>query len=213
MSTLAIIGASGHGKVVADTALESGCWDNLLFFDDAFPALNSIADWPVTGALAGLLDNPGQCDAAVVAIGDNSARQQVSQQLNIKGIILARLIHPSAVVSRRADIAAGTVILPGAVVNACAVVGEGCIINSGAVVEHDCRLGQYVHICPQSAVAGEVNIGDRSWIGLGAMVRQGSSIAADVMLGAGAVVVENIEEAGVYVGNPCRLLQSEQAGN
>ncbi len=208
MKTLAIIGAKGHGKVIADTALESGRWDTLSFFDDAVQELQTVGEWPVAGSVADLVNNPGQFDAAVVAIGDGLSRQRISQQLKDGGIALTTLVHPSATVSRYADIAAGSVILPGAIVNAYAVLDEGCIVNSGAVVEHDCRLGRYVHICPQSALAGEVVVGDRSWIGLGAVVKQGISINADVLLGVGTVVVKNIVASGVYVGNPCRLLRS-----
>ena len=50
MKRLLIIGAGGHGKVVADTAEENGCWDDIAFLDDRFPAIQKINQWPVVGS-------------------------------------------------------------------------------------------------------------------------------------------------------------------
>ena len=133
---LAILGANGHGKVVADAAEAYG-WKSVAFFDDAWPELQRNGPWPVEGGTEQLLEGLKSYDGVVVAIGNNGIRADKQQQLCSAGANLVSIIHPSAVISVYASIEAGTVVLANAVVNACAQVGAGCIVNTGAVVEHD----------------------------------------------------------------------------
>jgi len=71
MSTLAILGASGHGKVIADTALSSGCWDKVSFFDDDFCRRKTVGPWSVLGDSSLLLDRGDDYDAVIIGIGNN----------------------------------------------------------------------------------------------------------------------------------------------
>ena len=95
--------------------------------------------------------------------------------------------------------------LPDGDFNAFADIGFGSIVNSNAVVEHDCKLGRFVHICPGSAVAGGSNIGERTWVGIGATVRQMINIGADVVIGAGSVVVNDIPAEVIVIGSPAKV--------
>ena len=78
--------------------------------------------------------------------------------------------------------------MAGACINVGARIGEACIINTGATVDHDCLLAEGVHICPGAHLAGNVEIGPRTWFGIGAVARQGIRIGADAVIGAGSVV-------------------------
>lgn len=205
MNRLAILGASGHGKVVADTAECCG-WEVIEFFDDAWPALTFIGNWPVVGTTDDLLDRLDDFDGVLVAIGNNAIRRNKLRQLKIAGAELPALIHPSAVVSRYARIGPGSVVFASAVVNAYASIGEGAILNTGSSVDHDCILGECVHISPGARLAGAVRVDDESWVGIGACVRQVVCIGAHVTVGAGAVVVSDISDNMIVVGVPARAL-------
>ena len=198
MKKLVIIGASGHGKVIADIAVKNG-YEEIVFLDDD-TEIKECAGFPVVGQSAEAENMDGD---KIVAIGNAKIRERI--QNNLSG--LATLIHPNAVVSRRVKIGEGSVVMAGAVINSDAVIGKGCIINTGASVDHDCKVGDYVHISVGAHVAGTVNIGSRTWIGAGATVSNNVNICEDCMVGAGAVVIKNIEEAGTYVGVPAREIK------
>lgn len=208
MKKLAILGASGHGKVVAECAGLCG-WREVVFFDDAWPQLQHNGHWPVQGDTDGLLGDLACFDGVLVAIGSNLIRQQKLQQLRESGAALVTLIHPAASVSAFASLAVGTVVFAGAVINVDARIGEGVIINTSASIDHDCVLGDAVHISPGAHLAGAVHVGDRSWVGIGASVRQLVQIGDDVVVGAGAVVVKDVVAGMTVAGNPATALEKD----
>jgi sugar O-acyltransferase (sialic acid O-acetyltransferase NeuD family) len=205
MNKLAILGASGHGKVVADTAEACG-WQVIEFFDDAWPGLSANGIWPVVGTSRDLFGRVQEFDGVVVAIGDNGIRRQKLAELKAVGAELPALIHPSSIISRHAFIGSGAVVFASVVVNAYASVGEGSILNTGCSVDHDCVLGICVHISPGARLAGAVEVGDSSWIGIGACIRQVLKVGSNVIVGAGAVVVRDISDNMTVVGVPARVL-------
>lgn len=205
MRRLALLGASGHGKVVADAALLAG-WDEVVFFDDAWPQRSDNGRWKVEGTGADLQAGLGRFDGVVVSIGHCATRLDKQRTLAGAGAPLATIVHPGAVVSRHATLGAGTVVMAGAVVNVDATVGEAGILNTGATVDHDCQLADAVHVCPGAHISGGVRVGACSWVGVGAAVRQGLTIGTHVLVGAGAVVVADIADGLTVVGNPARPL-------
>lgn len=202
-SNIVILGASGHGKVVADIARLNG-YEQIVFLDDDTSKQNN-GEYPVVGTISDFLrshtvGNIHKSDYDVfVAIGNNSIRKQISEQLPVQPVML---IHPAAVIDRTAIIGCGSVVMAGAIVNADARIGNGCIINTGASVDHDCVLGDHVHISPGAHIAGTVNIGEKTWFGVGSCCVNNVNIAADCVVGAGAVVIDDITESGIYVGCP-----------
>jgi sugar O-acyltransferase (sialic acid O-acetyltransferase NeuD family) len=207
MTTLAILGASGHGKVVADAALASGLWDKVTFYDDAWPVKtkNGVSD--IVGSSATLLDLKDKPEV-IVAIGNNNVRLAKQNELVAKGFTMAIVMHPAATVSASASVEPGTVIFAGAVINAEVKIGPACIINSNAVVEHDCELAAAVHISPGACLAGGVVVGQCSWLGIGAVVIQLKHVGKNVMIGAGAAVIEDLPDNVTAVGAPARIIKS-----
>lgn len=205
MRHLAIFGASGHGKVVADIA-ESLGWNKISFFDDVWPRKMVNGHWDVIGNMDDLLNSMSQYDGVFIAIGDNQIRQFKTEMLLDMGVELPALIHPNAVVSRYVSLGEGTVIMPGVVVNADTTIGNASILNTGCSIDHDCNLGPYVHISPGAKVAGGVKIGARSWVGIGSSVRQMINIGTDAVIGAGAAVVADVKNGSTVVGVPAESL-------
>jgi len=202
VTRLAILGASGHGKVVADLAEQCG-WE-VVFFDDAFPQLQLNGAWKVVGNTADLLHQIDKYPEVAVAIGHNRTRLAKLASLRNSGFTAVTLVHPRAFVSPRAVLGAGVVVFAGAIVNAFANVGDGCILNTLCSVDHDCELGAGVHISPGVNLAGSVVVGEASWIGIGASVRQLLEIGSDVIVGAGAAVVNDIQDGLTVVGVPAK---------
>ena len=194
---LLIIGASGHGKVVADIAMKSG-YEEIAFLDDD-KYVKFCMGFPVVGTTDSI-DDKEESDV-VVAIGNSVIREKLQQKLCDKGLNVVTLIHPDAVIGQEVSIGIGTVINPGT------KVGEGCIINTGATVDHDNEIGDFAHVSVGSHLAGTVRVGERSWVGAGAVVSNNITICADCVIGAGAVVVRNIDKQGTYIGVPANVVQ------
>lgn len=198
LNRLVIIGASGHGKVIADIAVKCG-YKDIVFLDDN-ENVKVCAGFPVIGKVS---DAVTMEDDKIVAIGNAEIREKIQIKLSN----LVTLIHPNAVVSRRVEIGEGTVIMAGAVINSDVVIGKGCIINTGASVDHDCKLGDFVHVSVGAHVAGTASIGRNTWVGAGATVSNNVSICGHCMIGAGAVVISNLANPGTYVGIPVRMMK------
>lgn len=195
---LVIIGASGHGKVVADIAVLNG-YDEIVFLDDN-PNIMNCAGFPVVGTVDKADDIEGE---KIVAIGNSSTRKVIQNSLSN----IATLIHPNAVISRRVSIGMGTVIMAGAVVNSDTTIGSGCIVNTCASIDHDCVIGDFSHVSVGTNVAGSCKVGELVWLGAGSVISNNITIHNDCIIGAGAVVVKNCEQPGIYIGCPAQHMK------
>ncbi len=205
MNTLIIIGAGGHSRVIADTAIAAG-WSSLAFYDDHYPSIRSAGPWEIRGTFQDLLlSSPNE--PLVIAIGDNTARMQKANALQQAGFRFATIIHPRAIISPSAKIGEGTVIFAGAVVNAYATIEDHCIINTNATIEHDCHLATGVHVSPNAALGGGTKIGKLSWVGIGASIKNAMTIGESTIIGAGAAVIKNIPSHCTAVGVPAHVIE------
>lgn len=204
MTTLCIVGAGGHGAVVAEAADLMGQWQSIRFIDGRVPDSGLVLEWSVSARESPQKDYAAADTHYIVAVGDNRVRCELLADIRKLGGQIASVIHPTAVVSRFASIKPGTVVLANAVISARATLADACIINTGATVDHDCTLASGVHISPGANVAGGVTIGARAWVGLGASVRQYLTLGEDVVVGASAAVVSDVPSGATVVGVPAR---------
>lgn len=206
---LALIGASGHCKVVIDVIERQGN-DEIVFIIDDNPALAGakLFGYSIAGTRDVLLEKASTAgiDFFIIAIGNNSIRNQISEWLLGKGLRLATAIHPSAQIGRGTRIGAGTVVMAGAVINSDAEVGSNTIINTGATVDHDCQIGDFVHIAPGVHICGGVSIQSGSLVGAGATVIPNVSVGSNVVIGAGSTVLTDIGDNQKVAGSPARVI-------
>lgn len=186
-----LYGASGHAKVIVDILEANG--QKIDFIVDDNPSLTELLGYEVRR-------NTGEYDEAIISIGSCEIRKKVVEGLKVGKYATA--VHPSAVVSPRATIDEGTVVMQGCVVQSCAKIGKHCIVNTAASVDHDCEIGDYVHVAPHATVLGGVKVGEGSWIGAGAVVKQYITIGKNCMIGAGAVVLRDVPDGATVVGVP-----------
>lgn len=203
LKRLVIIGASGHGKVIADIAVKNG-YDEILFLDDD-ETIKECGGYPVIGKSS----EAGTIDAdAIIGIGNADVRKKIQETIPDEKLVT--LIHPDAIVAEDAVIGKGTVVMAGVVINPEVRIGKGCIINTCSSVDHDCEVGDYVHIAVGSHLCGTVFVGSGTWIGAGAIVSNNVYICSNCMIGAGTVIVNDIWKSGTYVGVPARRLEMEE---
>lgn len=206
MQNIIVYGAGGHGKVIVDAIEQEGTYNVLGFLDDS--AKSDCYGYPILGGKEYLDQIKTENLFAIVAIGNPSARKEVIEMLTDAGCTLATVIHPTAYVARSAILKAGVVVLPQAVIGVDTTVGKGCIINTAATIDHDCTLEEYVHIAPGAHLAGNIHVRHATHIGIGSSVKEGVSIGADCMVGAGSVVVHDIEDNSVAYGSPAERVRS-----
>jgi len=208
MADIVIVGAGGHSKVVADAAVRAG-FEIMGFVDDQANTAPLPGYW-LMGTIADLANMRALSSAAriLVAIGDNRTRMRVVEELALPAGRYATVIDPSAVVSRYASIAEGTVVLQGAIVNAGTAVGRHAVLNTGCTVDHDCRIGDYAHVSPGTHLAGGVAVGEGAHLGIGACAIPGCSVGDWSVIGAGAAIVKDVPAKCVAVGVPAKVVRS-----
>lgn len=209
-----IIGAGGHGRVVAEILALSLEPDEISGFldDDAYIWGQRVGGLPVLGGISAIKELCGRYPAlsAVAAVGDNAVRKRIIEDLSGCRVKFIKALHPRAVVSGAAAIGAGTMVAAGAVINTGAVIGSHVIINTASTVEHDCTVGDFAHISPGAVLGGGVQVGEGAQVGIGATVMPGRKVGCWSVVGAGAVVVEDIPTEVVAVGVPARVVQNRR---
>ncbi|WP_339838353.1 acetyltransferase [uncultured Flavobacterium sp.] len=194
-----LFGASGHAKVVLDVLFSNNI--KVLAIIDDNPKTLYISTIPVVKTKDFEIPEGSQF---IVAVGDNSIRKKIVNKNNFQYF---SAFHSDATISAFASIEEGTIVMPQVVVNSDAKIGKHCIINSRSVVEHDCVLEDYVHISPNASLAGNVTIGEGTQIGIGSSVIQGITIGKWATIGAGAVILNDVPDYAVVVGNPGKIIK------
>lgn len=193
-----ILGAGGHGRVVADIARLNGYTD-IRFLDD----INENKFCTIDGKISDYVPFLDNYDF-FVAIGNNEIRKQFFETLVAKNANIVTLIHPNAVICRDVKIGNGSVIMAGAVINTNVYIGDGVIVNTASSIDHDCVIGNYSHVSVGAHIAGTVNVGECVFIGAGATLINNLSIENNCKIGAGATVITDIKDSGTYVGVPAK---------
>jgi sugar O-acyltransferase (sialic acid O-acetyltransferase NeuD family) len=207
MSKLLIIGAGGHGRMVADMAASTESWSSIAFLDDEAREPESALPWPVLGPCDLVESMSDDYDSIALGFGDNVLRYRWSERVSALSLDLATIVSPEGIVSDHAELGPGTVVMPGAVVNIGVTTGRGVIVNTGATVDHDCRLAHASHVGPGANLGGGVLVGERTLVGVGAAVRNGVRIGCDVTVGVGAAVHADLPDECTAVGVPARPLR------
>lgn len=210
---LLVVGASGHGRVVADTARAMG-WHvrgHAVVFDDQVPThLLGTSVGSTSSIVAvdyqGILDLVRDAGVAVVlGFGDNPARRRLFLRLRQDGVRAPSIVHPHSWVSPSAVLGPGAVVLAGCVVQAQAEVGANVILNTSVSVDHDCVVGDHAHLSPGVHLGGGARIGAGAWLGVGCSVRDRVEIGPGTLVGVGSAVVTDLPGGVVAYGVPARV--------
>ena len=198
-----IFGCSGHAKVIIDILLLMNV--KIVSILDDKPIYSELLGFPVFDYNRVEFLNPD--NQLIIAVGDNATRKNLSKRWKGQYKIA---IHPKAIVSSFSTINDGTVVMASAIINSGARIGKHVIINSGALIEHDCTINDFAHISPMASLAGSVLVGEGTQIGINATIRQGINIGKWATIGAGAVIVKDVPDYAVVVGNPGKIIRYNQ---
>jgi UDP-perosamine 4-acetyltransferase len=197
---LLILGAGGHGRAVADLAVECG-W-SVAGFTDRTPGPGVLGgDDDIEG-----LTQAGKVDAAVIGVGNTALRRRAElfELLKKAGARIPTLVHPRASVARTCRLGEGTVVFPGVVLGAAVEVGDNVVLYSNAVAEHDCRIASHAYLSPGAILSGSVTVEAGAFVGAGAVLLPGITVGAGAIVAAGAVVTRDVEAGVTVLGSPAR---------
>lgn len=195
-----LYGARGQAKVIYDLILSNN--QLLEYLVDDHPPANFPHHLEVFLPTKELLLNK----KVIIAVGDNKIREKIYHEIK-EWCEFETMEHHSAYVSRFVEIGQGTVIMPKVCINAEVKIGKHCIINTASVIEHESVIEDFVHISPNAALAGNILIKKGAHIGLGANVIQGVTVGENAIVGAGTVVLTDVPDYAVVVGNPGRIVR------
>jgi UDP-N-acetylbacillosamine N-acetyltransferase len=212
---LVIWGASGHARVVANIIGLGGTYRIKGFLDDDPQRQHtSFCGATILGGRheLGVLRETG-VQSLIVAVGHCPARLHLGDLGRAEGFDLATAVHPHAVLAGDVPIGVGTVIAAGAVINPGSTLGENVIVNTGAIVDHECRIDDGAHLSPGVRLAGRVQVGRMTWVGIGAVVKDRVRIGGGSIIGAGSLVLTDIPDGVVAYGVPARVIREVAAGD
>ncbi len=202
-----IFGSGGHAKVVLDTLLTAGYSDIRLFDDNPARLHLQVLGYPVSGLRSALIHQARLQEKAhvIVAVGHNTQRQSIYEDLLAQNIAFGQAIHPQSYIARSVKLGQGVMIMAQATLHPEAEIGDNAIVNTAAVIEHDCVVGPHSHIAPHATLCGSASIGQTTLIGAGAVVLPGIKVGQGCIIGAGAVVTEDVPDHQVVTGVPARI--------
>jgi len=196
MRDVYLYGAGGHAKVIFDLLKSNDITVSGIFDDN--PTIESFMEIPVSHCSV--------CYPLIISIGNNRIRKTVAEKIN-KNIFSSFQYDKTAIISDKASIEKGTVVMQGVIIQSSVKIGKHCIINTGVSIDHDCLIQDYVHIAPRSTLCGNVKVGEGSFIGAGTVVIPNVRIGKWSVIGAGSVVTRDIPDNVIAYGSPCKIVK------
>jgi sugar O-acyltransferase (sialic acid O-acetyltransferase NeuD family) len=204
---LVIVGAAGQGRETALVKLLDGDSDSFIGFLDDGVSGATPEGWPILGPISAATEY--RRASFIIAINDPRSRRRVATRLRELGITRwGTLVHPEVRISRSNRIGHGCSLLGGCTLTTNIRIGDHSIVNRGAQIGHDCDIGAFCSINPGACVSGTVSIGSGCELGSNCTIRQLVRIGAGATIGMGSVVLKDVSQDQVVVGNPARVLRS-----
>ena len=205
---LLLLGGGGHCAAVIDVIESTAEFEVAGIVEAEGTTESTFLGYPVLGTDADLPDLIKIYPNCVITVGQiqsAAVRRKLFEKVKSLGGQLPVVKSPLAKVSKTAEVCEGTVIMHLALVNALVKIGENGIVNTKSLIEHGTEVGADSHISTGAIINGDCHIGEGCLIGSGAILLQGIRVADQTLVGAGAVVTKNIDQPGVYLGNPAHL--------
>lgn len=200
MKTIAIFGAGGHTKVIIDLIKELNTYKIVGIYDDHKEG--RFENIPIIGKIDENINR--SYDEYVIGIGNDNSRKTIYDKF--PELNWALLIHPRSIISKNTIIENGTVVFAGAVIQTGVKIGKQCIINTNCNIDHETIIYDFSSICPGVTICGNVTIGELTFIGANSTIIQGKIIGKQCVIGAGTVIIRDIDDNSKVVGNPSRII-------
>ena len=204
MKKIAIFGAGGFGRetrlLINQINASHTQWEFIGFFDDNQD--KSTSNW-----LGGIeaLNAFTETLYVVIAIAEPEIRKSIVDKIANSNMKFATLIHPSVIIDKNeVNVGEGSIITAYNVLTTNIEIGNHVIVNLSCTTGHDVKLGDYCAVMPGTHLSGNVNVEEGVLIGTGARLLQNLTIGAWSKIGAGAVVIRDVDKKTTVVGVPAQ---------
>ena len=209
---LVIYCAGNFGREVYDVAkrinLTCNIWNDICFVD------NYLTDRRFYGVDLVTYNKISEIDEEVefiIANGEPSIRAELFNQVEASGYNLARIIDPTAIISDRASIGRGSIILAYSLISSNVDIADNVLVQPHAVIGHDIKIGKHSVISAGFLPSGRIEIGERVFIGMGVITEERIIIGNDAIIGMGSVVYSDIGDGLIALGNPARVMRKNES--
>lgn len=211
MLDLYIIGAGDVGGFVAHHIDDFGSYNIKGFLDDDEKKHGEIFyGLPVLGAVNKLIDIKENV-AVAVAIASSRVKKIIVEKLKVNpNLSFPNFVHSSVWLGGKVELGKGCIIYPGVTVNFEAEIHSFVTINMNATIGHNCELKNYSTLSPGVNCGGFTEVGECSFLGIGSSTLQSTKIGEHVTVGAGAVIIRDVPDNAVVVGNPGKIIKYNQ---
>jgi sugar O-acyltransferase (sialic acid O-acetyltransferase NeuD family) len=149
--------------------------------------------------------------ALFVPIGNNNVRVGILKRFEAKGFTLPCFIHNDTIIHESVEIGKAVYILPGTNIMPFTKLGNFVMISMGVNIAHHVTVAKGCFFSQGANIGASINIGERAYFGIASTVMTGiSEVGANVLVGAGSVVIRNISDNSVMIGNPARFLRANE---
>ncbi len=209
MKKIVIYGAGGFGRevqwLIERINDKKPTWEIIGYLDDGVKVGTEVNGHVVLGGLDALKEYDESL-SITCAVGSANTRKKIIDSINQLGNYqFPNLIEPSVYICDSVLIGKGNIICAGNIFTVNINIKDFVIVNLSCTVGHDVEIDSFVTIYPGVNVSGCVNVGECVELGTGSKIIQGKRICTDVIVGAGAVVVNDINERGTYIGVPAKM--------
>ena len=204
-----LLGAGGHAVSCIDTLITSGFEVSGIVSPNP-PISPVLKNYPHYTNYENRTVNEARMFC--LAIGHNYIRSKVAMEIisRFGESSLPPVCHPSAYISRSSRLQAGVVVMAKAVIGAYVEIGKGCLVNTSSSIDHECKIEDFSSLAPGACTGGNVKLGTRSAICLGAKVVHNIKIGDDAVIGASSLVLQDVCDCSVWYGIPARYIRDRR---
>jgi acetyltransferase EpsM len=214
MKKLVILGGSGIGMIAASVAQDLGFYEVKGFLNDVIDVGSNIGKFnkfPVLGKTEDLTKYLDDKDTyffiAYVGLQNEKNTYNKIAEFQIPEDRFATLIHPTAIIPKGfCSIGNGVLMAPLSQLSPDTTVGDNCILLPNSFLGHDSTMEHFAHLATNAVVGANVRVGRAVHVGSNSTIREKITIGDFSLIGAGAMVISNVPENSIVVGNPARLL-------
>jgi sugar O-acyltransferase (sialic acid O-acetyltransferase NeuD family) len=217
LKKIVIIGAKrrGSSNVILDTIEAIGNYEVISFFDDDKKLQGEfIRGVPINGTINNLSkykskEFENKDLYFTFALSNSHIKESLDQKIYKWGLKPCNLIHPSCVISNNVEFGKSLWFAPGVIVNSGSKIGNGAVLNTATTIDHDCKIEDYVNISPGCHLSGRTRIKKHTFLGTGVITIPDITIGKNCVVGAGSVIINDINDNSKVVGVPGRIISDK----
>lgn len=145
-------------------------------------------------------------DSVLMCITNPRSKQHLASKLKDK-VKFFSYIAPNSILCKYVKLGTGVVICPNSCISTNVQIGDFVYINSGTQIGHDSIISSYCSLMSHVDLGGHVKLGERVYMGTNSTIIPSKTVARDIIIGTGSIVIRNLKKKGTYFGNPAKIVE------